>query len=177
MASYVIHIVVAEEYLRKNKVPKENHDEFIEGVIYPDSVTDKSQTHYGKNSSETNLLEFLQANEITTSFNRGYFLHLLTDYLFYNKYLEYASQRELYNDYDILNEILIPKYHLKLPEKIEKYAFIKPEYGSQLKILSVDMIEDLVNKISQKNLDVIAKEVKENPDKWTKIRPLKKYKK
>ena len=39
MPGYVIHLAVAEEYLKKHKNVKENYDEFIEGVIYPDSVT------------------------------------------------------------------------------------------------------------------------------------------
>ena len=50
MPGYVIHLAVAEEYLRKQKKVKENYNDFIEGVIYPDSVTDKSLTHYGQKS-------------------------------------------------------------------------------------------------------------------------------
>ena len=63
MAGYVIHLAVAEEYLRKHKDFKEDYDEFIKGVIYPDSVTDKSLTHYGKKSSKVILKNFLQDNE------------------------------------------------------------------------------------------------------------------
>ena len=87
MAGYVIHLAVAEEYLRNHKDNKEDYNEFIEGVIYPDSVKDKSETHYGEISNDANLYEFLQDKNIDNSFNRGYFLHLLTDYLFYNHYL------------------------------------------------------------------------------------------
>lgn len=83
MAGYVIHLAVAEEYLRNHK-QTENYEEFIEGIIFPDSVKDKSETHYAVKSSKSNLDKFLKDKKIDNSFNRGYFLHLLTDYLFYN---------------------------------------------------------------------------------------------
>ena len=85
MPGYVIHLAVAEEYLRKHNEVQEDYNDFIEGVIYPDSVKDKSLTHYGKGSSEANLYKFLEENVLENSFKRGYFLHLLTDYLFYNQ--------------------------------------------------------------------------------------------
>lgn len=46
MPGYVIHVAVAQEYLKKHKNVKEDYDEFINGTIYPDSVSDKSLTHY-----------------------------------------------------------------------------------------------------------------------------------
>jgi len=83
MPGYVIHLAVAERYLKNHKNKKENYDEFIQGVIFPDSVEDKEKTHYGKGSSNSDLYKFLQENKIDNSFKRGYFLHLITDYLFY----------------------------------------------------------------------------------------------
>ena len=124
MPGYVIHLAVAERYLKKHQDKKENYEEFIEGVIFPDSVKDKSETHYGAKSSVSNLYEFLKENSLDTSFKRGYFLHLLTDYLFYNKYIDRMS-KDMYNDYDILNGILIEKYKVKLPEKVKDGVFFK----------------------------------------------------
>lgn len=60
MAGYVIHLAVGEEYIRKHPNEINNYEEFIEGVIYPDSVTDKSLTHYGLKSSQVNLKRFLR---------------------------------------------------------------------------------------------------------------------
>jgi len=108
LAGYVIHLAVAEEYLKKNMKLKENYDEFIKGVIYPDSVTDKSQTHYGKNSSETNLYKFLQEHDVKTSFTKGYFLHKDTgiatisegysysDYIYVKNFDKIAISAEIY---------------------------------------------------------------------------------
>lgn len=118
MPGYVIHLAVGEEYIRKHK-KKEEYNEFIKGIIFPDSVRDKSETHYGESSSKTNLYDFLKDVKVDTSFNRGYFLHLLTDYLFYNRYIDTFS-KDMYNDYDILNKKLMGKYNVTLPKEVEK---------------------------------------------------------
>ena len=167
MAGYVIHLAVAEEYLRKHKDFKEDYDEFIKGVIYPDSVTDKSLTHYGKKSSKVILKNFLQDNEINNSYIRGYFLHLVTDYLFYNKYLEKFS-KDIYNDYDILNKRLIEKYNVVLPENIQNNVFYKE---GETKILTMELAIKIIDEISDLNLNAVEKEIRENPndEKWSKI--------
>ena len=118
MPGYVIHLAVAEKYLEKHKSKNENYNEFIEGVIYPDSTKIKSETHYGEKSSASNVYEFLKEHGLNNSYERGYFLHLLTDYLFYNRYIDTISN-DIYSDYDILNDKLIEKYNVKLPEKVK----------------------------------------------------------
>lgn len=170
MPGYVIHLAVAERYLKNHKNKKENYEEFIEGVIFPDSVTDKEKTHYGNGSSNSNLYKFLQEKKLDNSFTRGYFLHLLTDYLFYNYYIDSFS-KDLYNDYDILNTELIKEYEVKLPKKVENCVFYKE--GNNFKILNRELAHTIVKEISEMDIDNIAKEVIEKPEKWTKIRPLK----
>lgn len=170
MPGYVIHLAVAEEYLKKHNNNEENYNEFIEGVISPDNTNDKSKTHYGNGSSNTNLYKFILSNELTNSFIRGHFLHLLTDYLFYNQYIEYFSN-DIYNDYDILNSTLINMYNVKLPSKIENQVFFK-ENGT-LKIITLELVQNLITNISNLNIDTVANEIKLFPEKWTTIRPLK----
>ena len=99
-----------------------------------------------------------------------YFLHLLTDYLFYNKYIDFFS-KDIYNDYDILNRQLIDKYNVTLPEKIKKYVFFKENL--ELKILSLPLVEKIITDISSMQLDDIARQVQNDPEKWTTFRPLK----
>ena len=171
MPGYVIHLAVAEKYLEKHLNKKENYNEFIEGVIFPDSVEDKSKTHYGDGSSHSNLPKFLSKHSLDNSFNRGYFIHLLTDYLFYNKYIEVFS-KDIYNDYDLLNNKLIDKYHVVLPDKIQNQVFFKND--GDLKILSMNLIDSLITEISQLDIDIIAEEIKNTPEKWTRFRELKK---
>ena len=170
MPGYVIHLAVAEEYLRKHKIKNEKYDEFIDGVIYPDMVKDKSITHYGEKSSKTNLYKFLQENKLDSSFKRGYFLHLITDYLFYNKCID-TMGNEIYNDYDKLNGILINKYKVIFPETIKEYANFHQE--GECKILNVDLINKFIDDVSNLDIEKVEKEVIINPEKWTKIRPLK----
>ena len=167
MAGYVIHLAIAEEYLRKHNDIKEDYEEFIKGVIYPDSVTDKSLTHYGIKSSKVILKDFLQDNEINNSYMRGYFLHLITDYLFYNKYLEKFS-KDIYNDYDILNKRLIEKYNVVLPVNIQNNVFYKE---GETKILTMELAIKIIDEISDLNLNAVEKEIRENPNdkKWSKI--------
>ena len=170
MPGYVIHLSVAEEYLRKHNEVKEDYNEFIEGVIFPDSVKDKSETHYGPSSSQANLVDFLKENELNTSFKRGYFLHLFTDYLFYNKYIDTFS-KDIYNDYDLLNKGLMEKYKVILPEKVKNQVFFKE--NEELKLLSRELVEKIINEVSEYDIDDIAKKVIEEPEKWTKVRPMK----
>ena len=167
MAGYVIHLAIAEEYLKKHKDVKEDYEEFIKGVIYPDSVTDKSLTHYGIKSSKVILKNFLQDNEINNSYMRGYFLHLITDYLFYNKYLEKFS-KDIYNDYDILNKRLIEKYNVVLPENVQNNVFYKE---GETKILTMELAIKIIDEISDLNLNAVEKEIRENSndEKWSKI--------
>lgn len=164
MPGYVIHIAVAQEYLKKHK-NNENKEEFIKGTIYPDSVKDKSLTHYGPKSSKVVLKDFLKENKIDTSFNRGYFLHLLTDYLFYNKYLDFFS-KDIYNDYDLLNQLLIEKYDVKIPEEVKNSVFFKEE--GETKVLHKEIAEKVIEEVSEMDLDEIEKEIRENPNdkKW-----------
>lgn len=166
MAGYVIHLAIAEEYIKKHNKEKNNYDEFINGVIFPDSVKDKSETHYGAESSESNLYDFLMDKKLDTAFNRGYFLHLLTDYLFYNHYLGHVSN-DIYNDYDVLNDFLIEKYNVVLPEDVKKVVH---STNGELKILSIEVVERLIEEISELDIDRVAEETIENPVKWTKIK-------
>lgn len=171
MPGYVIHLAVAEEYLKKHKDKKEDYNEFINGVIFPDSIKDKLLTHYGEKSSVSNLYEFLKANKLENSFKKGYFLHLLTDYLFYNKYIDRMS-KDMYNDYDILNKILIEKYDVRLPESVKDTVCFK---DGELVILTLELITKMIDDISNMDLEIIEEEVYKDPKKWTTMRELKRF--
>lgn len=102
------------------------------GTIYPDSETNKGKTHYSqKSSAGTNLYYFLLDKKLNSSYNEGYFLHLLADCLFYNKYFSGWKTMDsdlLYRDFDILNQALIKQYNLtKVPKEVEKYFQIQAE--------------------------------------------------
>ena len=63
MPGYVMHVAIAQEYMKKHKKIEEK-ESFIEGNIYPDSVKPKSESHYGKSPAYTSLYKFLENNKL-----------------------------------------------------------------------------------------------------------------
>ena len=161
MPGFVVHIAIAQEYLKKHK--KVFSQDFILGVIEPDFSTDKSKSHYGKSPAYTNLGTFLKSNKIESDFDQGYFLHLVTDYLFYNHYVENFKKPQIYDDYDFTNEFLIKKYNVILPEQVKDKVFFKtgtPE------ILTLPFACQFIDEVSELSLEEIEKEVCGNNSKW-----------
>lgn len=170
MPGYVIHLAVAREYLRNFRV--ENESEFLRGTIAPDllSKEDKKETHYSdKGGSGVNLKEFLKRNKINTSYMKGYFLHLIVDYLFYNEYFLHTDKR-VYNDYDILNKELIEKYNIKIPDEIKDV--VKFETG-ELQILEREKLFTMFEEISKKSLKEYKKEIKKTGIATTQLEDTK----
>ena len=147
MPSFTIHLAVAKKYLEKH--PEEKKEEFYRGVIDPD-LKDKRVSHFGPNSSSPDLNRYCQEMGLKSSYNRGYFLHLLTDDLFYNKYLESFSE-EIYDDYDRINKILIEKYQLTIPEIIREKVKFKDEIPQILDFESICKFIDTVGEIDLEN--------------------------
>ena len=162
MPGYVIHLAVAQEYLRKNN--KKKTDDFMIGSVEPDFTTDKTKTHYGKSPAYTNLKKYLESNKIDNDFNQGYFLHLVTDYLFYNYYLDEIRKPQIYEDYDMTNKFLIEKYKIDLPRKVEDKVFFKEGIPQ---ILTLELVCKVIDEISEYKLEEIEKEVIENVEKWS----------
>ena len=169
MAGYVIHLAVGEEYIRNFPGEIKNYEDFIDGIIYPDSVSDKSVSHYGPKSSQVNLKAFFNDKDIDNDFNKGYLLHLVTDYLFYNKFLKTFSKQYIYTDYDILNKTLEEKFNVKLPEKIKMNVFYKT---GEIKILNLEDTASFIINTAKYKLEDIKKAVNNNDKFWLEIRPL-----
>ncbi len=119
MPGYVIHLAVGKVYLKDNKVG--NIREFERGIMAPDMVQDKSKSHYGPDSGRPNLNRYIELNGEFDDFKEGYFLHLLTDHLFYNKFLQ-SWYPEIYDDYNKLNSAIIKKYEIAVPEEVRNVA-------------------------------------------------------
>lgn len=165
MPGYIIHICVAKEYAKKHKVADEN--EFVEGTIYPDSIRPKGKTHYSPyDSSDTNLLNFLENKKLDSSYNEGYFLHLLADYLFYNKYFlawKTIGADALYNDYDVLNQKLVSKYDInEVPDVVKPYFEIKKD-GETVEY-HFDKVVKFIEEVSNYNLHELAEQIVEKND-------------
>ena len=154
MAGYAIHIAIAKEYLKKHN--GYNEEEFIKGTIYPDTVKDKTLTHFSNKSANSNLKEFLGKYSIQNSYYAGWFLHLIVNREFYQSYLNNWDQRKdanreiLLQDYDILNKEIMEKYEVTFPKEIQEYAILKE---GELTYIKRETIFDFIEKMSKINLE------------------------
>lgn len=152
MPGYVIHLAVGKVYNSNNEI--QNTEKFLKGIIAPDLAKDKAKSHYGPYSSKPNLEKFLNESGISNSFQEGYFLHLVTDYLFYNKFLQ-RWDRSIYDDYDKLNKRIIEKYELTIPKEIENEVGFKV---GNLSILEEDKVFEFIDSVGIVNIrDMVKK--------------------
>ncbi len=158
MPGFVIHLAVANEYIRKHQNEIKQKEDFLKGVIAPDFTTDKSKTHYAKDSINTNLKLYLESNIVNTDYEKGFFLHLITDCIFYQKYFKNLTT-SLYNDYDVLNKTIIEKYNVKVLKEIEPYAKYKQ---GEPQILKEDKIYKFIEEVSNLKLEEVKLKVENN---------------
>ena len=144
MPGYVIHLAVGKVYSKKNKI--NDIESFERGIIAPDLAKDKSKSHYGPYTSDPDLNRFLREKRITNEFDEGYFLHLVTDYLFYNRLLKNWNEH-VYDDYDKLNGRIIEKYNIVLPEEILEVVKTKDGKLESLNEEQIYRFIDVVGKI------------------------------
>lgn len=95
MASFDIHLAIGKSYILKNRNII-NEEEFYKGIIAPDLVINKEKSHYSGKQNKEDLLDYLankvqlflylKNNNINTDYDKGIFLHLITDYLFFNDF-------------------------------------------------------------------------------------------
>lgn len=124
MANLTVHIAVAQEWAKAHNIVAS--DDFIYGAVAPDllSIVDKKDGnfHYGHNFNSKSLKEYylnkvdlgyyVCCNGITTDYDLGYFLHLVTDYYFYIKFLN-LNDIDKYGDN--FKSMLFETYDATLP--------------------------------------------------------------
>ncbi len=164
MPGYMIHLAVGSVYLQKNKI--EDIESFNKGIIAPDRIPDKTKSHYGPNSSNPGLNNFVELNGISSNYNEGYFLHLLTDYLFYNKFLK-RWDSNIYNDYDKSNEKIKEKYKIIIPKEIEDIVHFRT---GRLEVLNEEELYRFIECVGKINVREIV--TKNNIDYENEIKQL-----
>ena len=167
MAGFVIHLAVAQEYLRNNRQIKENEQQFLFGSVQPDFIMPKTASHYGKSPAYTDLKKFLELNETNTSLDKGRFIHLITDYLFYNHYIGHVPKEELHNDYDLINKQIVEKYRVKIIDEVKDKIYYKegtPKY------LTYETACKFINEVSKIDLEKAKKEILKGNKKWNVYR-------
>lgn len=137
MASSAIHLAAANVYLKKHDI--KNREEFLMGVISVDIAEDKFKSHYTKTRDTSDLLkylegkvqlnEFLKENSLDSDYNKGRYFHLITDYEFFNGFLDEEKlseldfttfKKQLYHDYGAINLDVKAKYNVVFPDVIKK---------------------------------------------------------
>lgn len=177
MPSFNIHLAVAVKYCEKNNI--KNKNDFFMGSIAPDLVEDKSQTHYTGFRDKKFLKEFLfqkvRLNEfaknekLDSDYQYGVFLHLATDFMFFNdlldsNYIENSTHddftQDLYYSYNLTNSYLEEKYNI---HELNLDDIMNNNIKNTLKknnidntkganILPKDKLENFIERLS--NLDV-----------------------
>lgn len=196
MPSFNIHLAVGKCYCDKNNY---SYSSYFKGLLDPDIICDKN-THYSgvrdKNKilecleNKVNLYWFVSENKLDDDYSKAYFLHLITDYLFFNYYMdkEYLLSvgydtfcKDLYYSYDLTNKYLETQYCLDYPmykqeilnsihhdlreKKIQKkkYKNILPfgQLDSFIKTVSNINLENYFLKIKNAGKNVLPDELEE----------------
>ena len=193
MPGFNIHLAIGKRYIEKQKNKKDvikNENSFYNGLVAPDLVTDKKISHYTTETNRNNLEKYLlgkvrldlylKDNKVETDFEKGVFLHLLTDYLFFNEFFEkefiknidYQDfVRDLYYSYEMTNEYINKKYNIdfsifgdRLEKNIRKNKKEKKLEDSDLKekklIFSEKDLDEFIEKISSINIKELENEIR-----------------
>lgn len=172
MPSLIIHLAIAKRYSELHPNNISNPKEFQKGSIAPDLNSDfsrlltkpeKAVTHYYSEPNEFqtdfNLFRQDQKVNLTDDYWKGYYAHLLADYLFYTHYFEKEVSQSindgtnLYDDFSILTSKIIEDYHLKLDDDyitdaVKQYLIAK---DGECKYLNYTKVHDFIEKMSMTN--------------------------
>lgn len=178
MACATIHLAIAKKYLKSHK--ELNYEKVIAGTLYPDASENNDESHYtninrGNDNvshicGKVNLYAFLKENESLNNFKLGWFLHLVTDYLFFEEcfteeYLLNSSYedfcKDLYFAYEHLNLYLSKKYDITENDYKDYPSEFYPGKSYENCILPKDMIDKFINRVSGIDLDKYIKKIKE----------------
>lgn len=185
MPSFNIHLAIAIKYCEKNNI--KNKEEFYRGSIDPDLVKDKSISHYtgtrDKNFlrqyvfEKVRLNEFLKDKKVETDYEKGIFLHLATDFIFYQEFLsdEYLARvgfdemiQDLYYSYKMSNPYLEEKYNihsLNLDDVMNnniKQTLNKMQVDNTCgkNLLSEEKMDNFIEKISSLDIEKYMEKIK-----------------
>ena len=178
MASFSIHLAIGKRYYEKtNNI--NNEQEFYKGIIAPDLVEEKKISHYTGEMKDNSLIEslskkvilieFLKHEKIDTDYQKGVFLHLITDYLFFNTFFEKSYINKisyslfsdnLYYSYNLTNEYIDNKYQINYYDfyntikiNIEKKHKKNISNSTKQHILPIDKLDKFIEYVSSIDLE------------------------
>lgn len=177
MACSSIHLAVSKLYLLKNNTSI-NEFEFLKGTLFPDTVENKDDSHFtdmnrGKDiishlQGKVNLHNFLISHPFLSDFELGWFMHLITDYLFFDEcfskdyllshsYEQFRS--DLYFSYDCINQYVSNKYGLTKDDYTIYLSEFYPGKDYQDCLFSKVMLDDFIERVSSIDFDCYIKKL------------------
>lgn len=158
MPSLIMYLAIAKKYIEKH--PEESEEEFMKGILAPDIKrnlkAEKARLHYGEQSSHRpDLDRFYQERGLDSSYNRGYFLNLLSDYLFYNRFLQEYSI-SIFHDFRKMNKRMKEKYRIDLPQELE--TRVKFEDG-ELSSIDEERVYKFIDSVGQLDLEAYKEKI------------------
>lgn len=177
MACATIHLAIAKKYLENHQ--ELSYEKVIVGTLYPDAAKNNDESHYtdfnrGSDNishvrGKVNLYSFLKEHASLNDFELGWFLHLVTDYLFFEECFkeEYLSNnsyenfcKDLYFAYEHLNLYLSKKYNITKDDYKDYPSEFYPGKPYEDCILTTMMIDKFINRVSIIDLDKYIKKLK-----------------
>lgn len=180
MPSLMIHLLVGEKYCEKNKV--KDKIKFLKGNFAPDLVKDKKESHFSRDCefktftdalvNKVDLSKVAKTNlNLADDFDRGVFLHLLTDYYFYTQllindpnYEKYKNEtfegfRDLmYQDYSYVANWIVNNFENLNYNLLPDFATVKEE--GEMQIFSERLLLQIVDLCSNLNLEEMYETIK-----------------
>ncbi len=186
MASFVIHLAIGEAYLKNYKV--KNRADFIKGVKAPDILglqgfVQKGLAHFSDMEergydvtlaqslrAKVNLYRYLHSRQIDSDYELGYFLHLVTDYYFFNYFInadefhnDHHEFKNLYEDYSKVADRVVLKYGVDNTNN----PWSNISTPGEPKLFTLDEIFEFIDKCGKLNLMNIREVVLEStPSTW-----------
>jgi len=189
MPSLTIHLAVGMEYLKNFEIL--NKETFLDGVMAPDLIgrqgkIQKRQSHFSDEffdnmtlkevcEAHVNLYSYLSKTEIKNDYDRGYFLHLLTDYLFYTKFvfeqifkkdnsiqINKENSKALYDDYNCVDKHIETKYNVNN----SKNPWAGSGEDGEPKYFKKADLYKFIDICSKIDLEKIREKVLTNKDDW-----------
>ena len=170
VASTTMHLAIAKKYMEKNGGL--NYKEFIRGTVYPDAGENSFELHYPLSNvvgefadcvyDKVNLYAFLVDHPKLDDFELGYFLHLVTDYLFFRECFdrEYVMKskrdefyKELYHTYDCLDLYLFIKYNVTEEDYSDYPDCYSPGIPYEECLISKGCADNFIERVSSIDLD------------------------
>lgn len=179
MPSFNIHLAVTKRYIEKHNDIKNTLD-FYKGSIAPDLTDNKNSTHYTAPRKDNDtmsiqltkkviLKKYLEKNDILTDYDKGAFLHLIADKIFFTEFFtkDYIDSfigrtflDNLYYSYDISNKYLENKYKISMYDVLDNETInnyikncINENDDNKINVLSLDRLDNFIENVSDTTLE------------------------